>query len=121
MHELSLCRSIAGIVRRAAGGRFVAVVELDVGALRQVVPATLQHCWGVVARDADLAGSRLVIRHIPGVLVCGDCGAETQLTDLPILRCGSCASPSVDLVSGEEFMVTAIQVEDDHGAFPSPR
>ena len=111
MHELSLCRSIETIVCRAAGDRKVVVVELDVGALRQVVPTTLEHCWGLLTANTTLAGSRLAVNHIPAVLVCDDCGATTKLDEWPIMKCDSCAGQAVRVTRGEEFTVTAIQLE----------
>jgi len=111
MHELSLCRSIESIVLRAAGGRAVSVVEVDCGNLRQVVPSTLEYCWGIVVADTALAGSRLAVNHIPAVLECDDCGHKTTLDDLPIMKCESCGGQNVRVVSGEEFMVAAIQLE----------
>jgi len=111
MHELALCRSIEKIARTAAGERRVAVVELDVGELRQVVPSTLKHCWTLVCEGTPLESSRLDITRIPGVVECRDCGARTTLESAPILRCGTCASTNVRVVSGEEFVVTALQLE----------
>jgi len=111
MHELALCRSIEKIVRSAAGERKVAQVELEVGELRQVVPSTLQHCWTLVTGGTGLDGSELVIQRIPGVIECVDCGAQTRLETAPILRCATCASTNVRVVSGEEFVVTALQLE----------
>ena len=111
MHELSLCRSIEKIARATAGDRKVAVVELDVGELRQVVPSTLRHCWTLVCEGTPLESSRLEINRIPGVVECTQCGARTTLAGAPILRCGSCASTAVRVVSGEEFVVTALQLE----------
>jgi len=110
VHELSLCRSIGGIVQRAAQGRPVQVVEVDVGALRQVVPTTLERCWSLVA-DANLKGSRLEVHHIPAVLRCRVCGAQTTLTDLPLFECEACGSVDVEVVSGEEFMVRSIVLD----------
>ena len=111
MHELSLCRSIDGIVRRAAQGRPVSVVELAIGELRQVVPETLEHCWSVVSQGTELANSRLEVQRIEGVIQCRDCQAKTRLAGQPTLRCGSCSGTVVDIVSGEEFMVTAVSLE----------
>ncbi|MCL2653853.1 MAG: hydrogenase maturation nickel metallochaperone HypA [Propionibacteriaceae bacterium] len=111
MHELSLCRSIETIVLRAAGGRRVGIIEIDVGDLRQVVPSTLEYCWGLVVAETALAGSRLEVNHIPAVLECEDCEHKTTLDDLPIMKCESCGSQNVRVVSGEEFMVAAIQLE----------
>ncbi|MDR0783662.1 MAG: hydrogenase maturation nickel metallochaperone HypA [Propionibacteriaceae bacterium] len=112
MHELSLARSIEAIVWRVAGERAVSVVELDVGELRQVVPETLEACWGMLCAGTPLSGSRLEVRRIPGVIHCLECGTETRLGSAPILRCNSCAKQSVEIVSGEEFMVTAVQLEE---------
>ena len=111
MHELALCGSISAIVDRAAEGRRVRVVELDVGHLRQVVPQTLIACWSLVIQGSDLDGSRLEIREIPGVVACQDCHQETRLSG-PILECGSCTSRQVRIISGEEFMVTSLILED---------
>ena len=115
MHELSLCRSISSIVERAAQGRKVCVVELDVGALRQVVPETLAFCWGFVSQGTLWESSRLEIHHIPGIVLCRDCGQQTQLMGLAILQCTSCVSRSVDIISGEEFMVRSLELEGQDG------
>jgi len=112
MHELSLCRSISSIVTRVADGRRVAVVEIDVGRLRQVVPSTLARCWDVLTPGTPLQGSRLAIRVVPAVLRCPQCGADTTLADLPVMKCAACGCRAVSIVSGEEFAVTALQLED---------
>ncbi|MDR1238133.1 MAG: hydrogenase maturation nickel metallochaperone HypA [Propionibacteriaceae bacterium] len=111
MHELSLCRSIAGIARRAVADRKVRTINLDIGELRQVVPETLAHCWQLVAVGTALAGSRLEVNRIPAVVRCLECATDTTLSGLPILRCASCQATTVEIVSGEEFTVTSIDVE----------
>jgi hydrogenase nickel incorporation protein HypA/HybF len=110
MHELSLAGAIAGIVTRAAGGRAVTAVDIDCGALRQVVPDTLAYCWGLVVEATPLAGADLRIRQIPATLACRDCGADTVVDRLPLLRCQHCQSVNVSLTSGEEFLVRSIDV-----------
>ncbi len=112
MHELSLCQSIHRIVDRAREGRPVEVVNLTVGRLRQVVPDTLTSCWTLVTDGGPLAGSRLEVDHVPVVLDCADCGRRTTLADLPLLTCGCCGSGSVSVVSGEELLVTSIDLAD---------
>src|SRR5689334_13993130 len=81
MHELSLCNSIFRIVDRAAEGRPVSVVNLQVGQLRQVVPDTLVFCWSMVSEATPLSGSRLNIDSVPGRLMCGSCGSETTVVE----------------------------------------
>lgn len=111
MHELSLCRSIAGIATRASGGRTVRSIELDVGYFRQVVPETLAYCWGVVTPGTPLEGSELAINHIPVVVECHVCGASTTIGALPILVC-PCGSYDVTMVRGDEFLVRSLEVEE---------
>ena len=108
MHELSICAAIAGIVEEHAAGRPVERVRIDVGHLRQVVPDTLRYSWEFVVTDTALAGSVLDVNHIPAVIHCADCGASTTI-DVPILRCG-CGSTDVTLTSGEELLVTSLEL-----------
>ena len=113
MHELSLCRSLYDIVLRAADGRPVLAVHLQVGQLRQVIPATLAYCWELTCTDGPLAGSRLDVESVPVRLACADCGARTLVEHPLVLVCGQCGSGRVSPVTGEEFLVTTIDVGTD--------
>jgi hydrogenase nickel incorporation protein HypA/HybF len=114
MHELSICTSVAAIVAEHADGRPVTRVHLDVGHLRQVVPDTLRYSWQIIATDPPLAGSELVINHIPAVLSCRACGAETTI-ELPVFRC-SCGSTDTEVLSGRELLVASLELADDRAA-----
>ena len=123
MHELSLCHSIRTIVDEARSGRRVLTVHLQVGQLRQVVPQTLEYCWGLVTLDTPLDGSELAIDHVPVVLDCTACSQTTTVEHHLVLTCAACGSGAVHLRSGEEFMVTSVDVvpRDAAAADPSPR
>lgn len=110
MHELSLCRSICDVVEQARAERRVRTVHLRVGQLRQVVPDTLAYCWTLVTEGGTLAGSVLAIDHVPVVLVCRECGQETVVADRLLLTCGGCGSGAIDVVRGEEFLVTSLDL-----------
>lgn len=110
MHELSLCRSVYAIVDRARDGRSVRAVNLQVGQLRQVVPDSLVYCWGLVTETSPLAGSELVIDHVPVQLDCKECGARTIVEHVLVLTCASCGSGQISIHSGEEFMVTSMDL-----------
>lgn len=114
MHELSLCRSVFDIADRARNGRRVTAVHLQVGQLRQVVPDTLVYCWGLVTDDSPLAGSKLEIDHVPVVLDCADCSSRTTVANSLVLVCAQCGGGSITLISGEEFMVTSLDVEKEN-------
>lgn len=121
MHELALCQSISRIGLRACGGRPVVRITIDVGALRQVVPATLVSCWSFVSADSLLTGSQLVVNDIPAVIECQECGQRTRLNQ-PFMVCGECGSRQVSVISGREFSVRSIDVEtqirSDDGQIP---
>ena len=110
MHELALCRSIARVAVRQAGGREVAVVRLRVGALRQVVPDTLAWCWTLVCESTPLAGSVFEVEHVPARLRCGSCGAERVLDGELDVACAACGDPATEVVAGEELLVTSLDV-----------
>ncbi|CAO5170573.1 Hydrogenase maturation factor HypA [Frankia sp. AiPs1] len=119
MHELSICRSIADIVIRkvasTATDRPVLLVRLQVGALRQVVPATLVACWDRAWRAhpgaALLAGSRLEIDLVAARARCRACGTEGELAR-PFVRCTTCDADAthLTLTSGEEFLITSFDL-----------
>ncbi|MDQ1288928.1 MAG: hydrogenase nickel incorporation protein HypA/HybF [Actinomycetota bacterium] len=109
MHELSISNAIATVALDHAGERDVRSVQVRVGVLRQIVPESLTFCWEVVSRQPRLVGSTLEIEQVPGVVECSDCGARSTLTEY-VLRCLACGSGLVKVLSGEEFLVTSIDV-----------
>ena len=111
MHELSICRSIAGIVTRHAAGRPVRAVHLQLGHLRQVVPDTLTYCWTLVTADTPLDGAALDVEHVPATIRCAPCGATTTIT-APVLVCGTCGGTDVAVVTGEEFLLTTLDLAE---------
>jgi len=121
VHELSISNAIAKLVLEHADGREVASVQVRVGALRQIVPDSLAFCWTMVRRQPLLEHSQLEIEQVPGVLDCGDCGARSTLTEF-ILRCPACGNGLVAVISGDEFLVTSIELlsakEESRGPLP---
>ena len=120
MHELSLCRSVYGIVDRARAGRPVSVVHLQVGQLRQVVPDTLRYCWDLITEQTPLAGSDLDTDHVPVRLDCAGCGERTTVEDVLVLTCAACGGGNISLHTGEEFMVTSIVLGAGPSTVPDP-
>src|SRR3954465_11883325 len=111
MHELSLCRAIANTVERHADGRRVKLVTLRIGRLRQVVPETLNFYFGFVSQGTLCEGAVLEQEHVPVLVRWGDCAREWEL-DLPVFRCADCGSSDVALLTGDEFEVESIEVEE---------
>ena len=110
MHELSLCQAIAGVVGSHAQGRHVEVVRVRVGALRQVVPDTLAFCWNVIREQVDLPDAELELELVPGAVRCRACTRESEVSSRWSILCPVCGSGDVEVVGGEEFLVTSLQV-----------
>lgn len=112
MHELSLCASIYEIVDRTAAGRPVAVIHLQIGQLRQVVPDTLRYCWTLVSDETALAGSELKVDSVPVRLHCLGCDSITTVIDQLLLLCTGCGGNQVSVTTGEEFMLTSLELAE---------
>ena len=112
MHELSLSSAIVNTVVKHAAGRQVSVVSLRVGALRQVVPDTLEFYFGFVSKGTVCEAARLEQEQVPARLRCAVCEREWEI-DLPVFMCPACgAGGSVEVASGDEFEVESIEVEE---------
>jgi len=111
VHELSLSSAIVATAAKHADGRRVAVVSLRVGRLRQVVPQTLAFYFEFVARGTVCEGARLEQEVLEPRLRCAPCAAEWEI-DAPAFRCPRCGAGEVAIVSGNEFEVESIEVEE---------
>jgi hydrogenase nickel incorporation protein HypA/HybF len=112
VHELSICTAIAKIAHQAAAGRPVERVRVDIGHLRQVVPETLSHSWEMVVFGTPFEGVPLEVRAVPAVIECRECEARTEL-DEPVFRCAACGSIQTTVVSGDELLVTSLDLTVD--------
>ena len=100
------------IAERHANGRRVEKVELRIGHLRQVVPASLEFAWELVTQGTTLDGAELQIEYVPATARCESCGTEAELQAFPA-RCGACGSLDVDIRGGDELLVDALELEEE--------
>lgn len=112
MHEMALGSAVVNTATKHAEGRQVKVVTLSVGKLRQVVPDSLSFYFDIIARGTVCEGARLDIQVVPALLRCSGCENEWE-PDFPTFRCPYCADGKVSVLSGEEFMVESLEVEED--------
>ena len=131
MHELSISSAIVDTALRHADGRRVTRVDVRVGALRQVVPESLDFYFGIVARDTLCAEAELEHEIVQARLRCPRCAREwdpapqpvasheavgTELA-LPVFRCAECGVPG-EIEAGDELEVESIEVEDAEAPVP---
>lgn len=110
MHELSLCHAIASVVKPYADGRHVDVVRVQIGALRQVVPDSLSFCWTLVRDHENMPDAELELELVAAEVACRSCGEHCEITSRWALCCPECESWDVNVVHGDEFAVTSLDV-----------
>jgi len=110
MHELSLCQAIARVVNTHADGRHVVVVRVRVGALRQVVPESLSFCWKIVRDFENMPDAELELECVTTEVKCRACGRQSEITSAWSIWCPQCDSPDVEVLHGNEFLVTSLDV-----------
>jgi hydrogenase nickel incorporation protein HypA/HybF len=115
VHELSIASAIVTTAARHADGCRVTAVRVRVGRMRQVVPDSLQFCFGMVARESLCEGARLELEVIPAVLRCAACAHEWEI-ESPPFRCPLCSCGEVTAIRGEELEVESIEIEEKEDA-----
>jgi len=119
MHELSLSQAVLDTALRHADGRAVTAVTVRVGALRQVVPDSLEFYFELVSRDTLCDGATLEVEPMPAVLRCTGCSLEWRL-ESTLFACPACGGRDVGVVAGNELEVESIIVEEEEACI-APR
>lgn len=105
-----MCDAIATVVRPYAEGRHVDIVRVRIGALRQVVPDSLSFCWTLVREHEGMPDAELELELVAAEVVCRSCGRQSEITSRWSILCPKCASEDVEVLRGEEFLVTSLDV-----------
>lgn len=117
MHEGAIARSIlesSAETMKTSGLTKVEEVSVVVGRIHHVVGEVLQTCFNVMKTDfPGLMEAALLISEREVLVNCRDCGADTQIEDLPLFVCGDCGSMAVSVVSGEELLIETLRGEGD--------
>jgi hydrogenase nickel incorporation protein HypA/HybF len=64
----------------------------------------------MVTTATDLEGSRLDVDYVRARIRCRSCGSAEDLGDYPLLLCTACDGADVDVLAGEEFLVTSLDL-----------
>ena len=114
MHEAAIAENIATAIQaRVASGEIqgrVRTICLQVGRLSAVIPDNLRFMFEVVTRDSELAGVQLEIEVTPVQGHCRACGADFVIDEVDFW-CSACRSPQVELRSGHELSIVAVEVD----------
>lgn len=115
MHELPITKSIfKTVVERAKAENATEVrrVVLEVGVLRDFIPAIVQKYWDYISPGSVAQGSVIEIREVNATAVCGKCGSEYTIgrENIHNACCPSCGYRYGTLVSGSELRIVGIEI-----------
>ena len=115
MHELSVCQALIGQVERVArenGARSVVAITIAVGPLSGVEAGLLEHAYPVAAAGTLAEHATLTIETVPVRVRCRSCSAETGAQPNRLV-CGACDDWQVDVIAGEEMLLTRVEIETE--------
>jgi hydrogenase nickel incorporation protein HypA/HybF len=114
MHEVSIARGLCNQLRELArdhGATRIHRVEIEVGAMSNVVADLLRQAFEVLREDFDLiSDADLSIREVDLVVACASCDRESRL-DRFVFQCPLCGSTRLDVKQGEELLLRNVELE----------
>lgn len=112
MHELSVCQALLDQVEAIARDRnacAVTEINVQIGPLSGVEPILLQQAFRIASAGTLAEGARLNLSTMPVRVHCRSCGVETAA--LPArLVCAECGDWRTTLVSGDDLLLTTIEL-----------
>lgn len=113
MHELSVTQNLLEITLRQAnlaGAKRITDIYLIIGQLSSIVDESVQFYWDIIARNTIAEDATLHFKRVPTQMICLDCQKEYSPTDNDF-SCPNCHGTKVRVISGDEFLIEAIDVE----------
>ena len=115
MHELGILYEAVQMADQAAkdnGVKKVSALQLEVGELSGCVPRFFEMYYPMVIEDfPTMKESRLMIDIVKGEGLCNECGALYNVMRNEG-KCPACGSRDKKIISGRDFMVKNILVEE---------
>lgn len=114
MHELSITQSILDITlnsANASNAKKVNKIKIKLGQMTGCVPEYIQEYFNLVSEGTIAYGATLEFIDVPAKLECLDCGKVSNIERFR-LRCEHCSSQKIKIISGKEFSIESIDIED---------
>jgi len=122
MHEMSMAENILEIIGHYVPEHQqpqVRVVKMRVGELSNIVPESLEFCFGAITLGGPLEQAVLQIEKVPLTLSCNACNVRSTVK-FGTFACPSCASPDIVVVAGNELQVVELELDEEGSPSVSP-
>jgi len=113
VHELGITKRILDIALHAAqerGASRITAIRLKIGEFTSIDPSCIEFYFSAIAPGTAAEGAKIVVDRVPLEARCKACGAPFVPANLTF-RCPGCEAPDVEITSGREIYVDAIEVE----------
>ena len=113
MHEMSITQNILDDVEQSlskAQYSKVINIKIKVGEFTALDPSSLQFCYKALTNGTKFEDTELLIEIIPLVGHCNSCKKEINIDNF-LFVCGACGSSNIDIVSGQELILSEINVD----------
>jgi hydrogenase nickel incorporation protein HypA/HybF len=117
MHEVSLMQNVIRVAEEAAaeqGGGRIAAIHLQIGKMAGVNVDSLKFAFDIISKGTSAEGGALEIENVPLRLRCAECGDQFS-PDQFVLKCISCGSADIEIISGREMQIDYITVGEEEG------
>ncbi len=117
MHELSVTQEIVNILveeARKHGVNRVTMVKLKLGTFSTFQPEAVNFYFEILKKDfPELETTELQIELEPGRCMCRECNLEFESSGDMFPVCPRCGSIFVEILSGKDFLIEYMEVEDE--------
>ncbi|MFW6163985.1 MAG: hydrogenase maturation nickel metallochaperone HypA [Planctomycetota bacterium] len=110
---LALVEQLESVAAEHQAERIVAV-SVRAGVLRQIVPEALEMAFETAAEGTCAEGATLELEIAPAIARCRRCGHRFQ-PELDSFLCPRCEQADVEIVEGEDIVLTSITAEQPEG------
>lgn len=114
MHELSITEHLLDQCLKEAekcNARRIRVINICVGQLRGIIPECIQVYLDMLAEGTIAEGAKIEAEYPPVKVQCMACGRYGEITPHD-LNCPSCGSLNLKLLSGKEFYIKSLEVDE---------
>ncbi|MBQ6972559.1 MAG: hydrogenase maturation nickel metallochaperone HypA [Synergistaceae bacterium] len=119
MYEFTLTNSVNDAVQRLCrqtGWTKIRRIMIRVGGIREVNPELMAFIFAAAAKDTPAEGAVLSVMLLPVTVKCRSCGKISARDDSDF-ACSFCGSRNVQILSGLEFNIEALEVESNNPSY----
>ena len=114
MHELQAIQSIlakALLKARQSNAKRIKTVQLAIGEIAELDQNSIRQHWEELSKGTPAEQAQLTFRFINAEVQCMSCFIKYQPVDAKI-HCPQCGSYGAKILSGEEFYLESIEVDE---------